>query len=219
MAASDISDTEYIPPSNISLFDFVEVDNTSNIQDEQNEINEEDNMEFAFPLFSTNPTTATAENGNSNEDKKTDLRQELIVSLRDANEDADTLISEHNKTQSDHKFGRIIYKSSDIEHFNQVAIDYDSIFSSNMKYNDKKSNSLIEMVPANGKINIEPKKTRKLGQRQRQAKKLGLQREEERKAKDLEMKKLIKKKFHKRGGKRNANKNKQVNKVVKFRTE
>ncbi|KAL6930032.1 hypothetical protein ACO0SA_001439 [Hanseniaspora valbyensis] len=88
-----------------------------------------------------------------------------------------------------------------------------------MKYNDKKSNSLIEMVPANGKINIEPKKTRKLGQRQRQAKKLGLQREEERKAKDLEMKKLIKKKFHKRGGKRNANKNKQVNKVVKFRTE
>ncbi|OBA26927.1 hypothetical protein HANVADRAFT_52713 [Hanseniaspora valbyensis NRRL Y-1626] len=219
MAESDISDTEYIPPSNIPLFDFVEVDNTSNIQDEQNEINEEDNMEFAFPLFSTNPTTTSTENGISNEDNKTDLRQELIVSLRDATEDADTLISEHNKTQSDNKFGRIIYKSFDIEHFNQVAIDYDSIFSSNIKYNDKKSNSIIEIVPVNGKITIERKKTRKLGQRQRQARKIGLQREEERKAKDLEMKKLIKKKFHKRGGKRNANKSKQVNKVVKFRTE
>lgn len=224
MSDQEDSDSEYILPENIGFFDFVEVEKTLDSHDEQNgcdgqngsDAAEGDDMEFAFPLFSTNPTSEPGDvTANSEKD---DLRNQLIVSLRDASEDVDKMVLKHNKEQLSKILGKTSYTASDITKFRSLAVDFDSIFTHNGKYNDKKSNSVVEMVLYE-ESNKEPRKTRKPGQRQRQAKKLGLQRELERKAKETEMKKLIKKKFHKRGGKRNSSKSKQVNKVIKFRAE
>lgn len=219
MGDNEDQDSAYIAPENIGFFDFVEVEKNANSQDEQNgsDAAEADEMEFAFPLFSTNPSFQPG-NGTATSDKE-DLRSQLMVSLRDASEDVDAAVLKHNQEQSSKRLGTTAYTASELTQFRSLAVDFDSIFLHNFKYHNKKSNSAVEVVLVDSESNNKPYKTRKPGQRQRQAKKLGLQRELERKTQEAEMKKLIKKKFHKRGGKRNSSKPKQVNKVVKFRTE
>ena len=176
-------------PYSMDGFDFVEVDNNANDQDMANE---EEELEFAFPLFSVPEVTS-----NDTDDKKEDmpLRQQIIVTLRGENEDTDAIVEQHNNKHDD------VFKT--------------------LKYHDKKSNSLVEPLKIGELIHpVIKQKKKKLGQKQRLAKRLGKEREEARKLKDLEMKKLIKKKFHKRGGKRNANaKPKSINKIIKFKTE
>lgn len=207
-----VSDNNEQLSYNMDAFDFVEVDNNTN-EDAQNL---EDEMEFAFPLFSSAPATDNKEDEND----KSSLRQQIIVSLRGENEDIDAIVEQHNKTQSDLKYGKIEYKVEDKQKFQSIAVEYDDVFTS-WKYNDKKSNSFVQPLNIGEPIHpVIKTKKRKLGQKQRLARRLGKEREEARKLKDLEIKKLIKKKFHKRGGKRNANaKPKPINKVVKFKTE
>lgn len=197
-------------PYTMDLFDFVEVDNSTN----ENVQDSEDEMEFAFPLFSSAPVVDSKDDKND----RTSLRQQIIVSLRGENEDMDAIIEQHNKKQSDFKYGKTEYNTEDKQRFQSTAVEYADVFAS-WKYNDKKSNSAIHTLNIGELINpVIKTKKRKLGQKQRLARRLGKEREEARKLKDLEIKKMIKKKFHKRGGKRNA-KSKTVNKVVKFKTE
>lgn len=200
-------------PYSMDAFDFVEVDNNTNEQDIPEQ---EEELEFAFPLFSSAPAT----NGKADERDDMPLRQQIIVTLRGENEDTDLIVEQHNKKQSDLKYGKIEYSIDEENNFKSTAIEYDDIFTG-VKYNDKKSNSTVETLKIGELINpVIKEKKRKLGQKQRLAKKLGKEREEARKLKEQEMKKLIKKKFHKRGGKRNANaKAKPLNKVIKFKTE
>jgi hypothetical protein len=201
-------------PYSMDGFDFVEVDNNTNDQDMANE---EEELEFAFPLFSVPEVSS-----NDTDDKKEDmpLRQQIIVTLRGENEDTDAIVEQHNKKQADLKYGKIQYSVEAKKEFVDTAVDYDDVFKT-LKYHDKKSNSLVEPLKIGELIHpVIKQKKKKLGQKQRLAKRLGKEREEARKLKDLEMKKLIKKKFHKRGGKRNANaKPKSINKIIKFKTE
>lgn len=195
---------------NMDAFDFVEVDNNTN----ENVQDNEDEMEFAFPLFSSAPAADNKEDEND----RSSLRQQIIVSLRGENEDVDAIVEQHNKKHSDIKYGKTEYNLEDKQRFQSTAVDYADVFNT-WKYNDKKSNSTVQTLNIGELINpVIKTKKRKLGQKQRLARRLGKEREEARKLKDLEIKKLIKKKFHKRGGKRNA-KPKTVNKVVKFKTE
>ena len=200
-------------PYSMDAFDFVEVDNNTNGQDNPEQ---EQELEFAFPLFSSAATTSN----QTDERDDLPLRQQIIVTLRGENEDTDLIIEQHNKRQSDLKYGKIEYSIDETNKFKTTAIDYDDIFTGG-NYHDKKSNSSVEIFKVGELINpIVKQKKKKLGQKKRLAKKLGKERELNRKLKEQEIKKLIKKKFHKRGGKRNANsKPKPANKVTKFKTE
>ncbi|CAI4036053.1 hypothetical protein SMKI_14G2690 [Saccharomyces mikatae IFO 1815] len=87
---------------------------------------------------------------------------------------------------------------------------------------------IIDLQKHNAEIELQQQKDLKIkkrrpGQKQRAAKKLALERTKERDAKAREIKKMLKKKFHKRGGKKN--KKKVLNPLAnagstpKFRTE
>ncbi|XBW35224.1 hypothetical protein QEN19_000787 [Hanseniaspora menglaensis] len=208
---------EYTLPSYVPEFEFMEVNNTISNAVEKDKVDED--MEYMFPLFSTNPTIELNVQENEEKKERESLRNQLIVSLRDATDDIDQIILEHNFKQSNAKFGRTICKDSSIQEYQLMAVEYETIFAEKSNYNDLKSNSTIEILSSLCKNNSISKNKKKVGKRQREAKKVGQQRELERKEKAIEMKKIIKKKFHKRGGKRNANKAKSVNTVVKFGTE
>lgn len=155
--------------------------------------------EFEFPLFSSGPRHAQSEDSNSPQGPL------IKVSLREPS--PDVFITERPR---DYYF--VQYCEKDHEQFKKSAIDYslvirDAKSEANVRWPQfcgsvlsvKEHNDQLERIARREKHRMK----RRPGKNQRLARKAGAQNEKERVEKAKEIKKLIKKKFHKRGGKKN----------------
>lgn len=192
-------------------FEIVDVNDVNGTENAA--IDGEHAQEFDFPLFSLE---------NVPEESK-DEQQLMKISL---NEESSEIIQERP---------REYYFSQTSEHerlnIEKSAISYDAILTESKKgpYQGWKKfrGKVIDLKEYNRIIDKENEKKlrnekRRPGKKQRLVRKLGIRRVEERKAKDVELKRMRKKMFHKRGGKKNKKKTNvastESNKP-KFRTE
>ncbi|CCD24425.1 uncharacterized protein NDAI_0D01120 [Naumovozyma dairenensis CBS 421] len=205
----------------------------NNHDDNGQQQNDEDEFEF-FPLFSmaTEPTsridgveTSTTE---YDEERGRSTNRLMKISLR---EPSPEIINQ--KRPKSHYFAS--YSKEEIDKFQLSAITYDSLLKEfEMGPNkgfEQFRGKVIDLKEYNDKIEAEDLremrlKRRRPSQKQRLAKKLGAERLKERENRAKEIRKMIKKQFHKRGGKKNKKKamNPLANAglkppVPKFRTE
>ncbi|QID87725.1 hypothetical protein GRS66_010408 [Saccharomyces pastorianus] len=191
-------------------------DSKANDEDVNDEI--EDNQdEFDFPLFSFGvveaPRNAVGKGKSTENEAHTGVNL-MKVSLKEPEEE---MIDQERPKE--YYFAN--YSEVQRQQFLQSAIDYDTIIQENAKIQEDDLRVLHKWSYCQGKImnlhehNLEIAsqqqrdlkiKKRRPGQKQRVAKKLALERTKERDAKAREIKKLLKKKFHKRGGKKNKKK-------------
>lgn len=178
--------------------------------------------------------SAQEDQGTSNGEKNAAQTEVNLmkVSLKEPEEE---IIDQ--KRPEDYYFAN--YSTEQKLQFLQSSIDYDTIVQESTKIleDDQRVHDkwpycqgrIIDLHEHNAKIESQQQKELKIrkrrpGQKQRAAKKMALERTKERDAKAREIKKMLKKKFHKRGGKKNKKKvtlNPLANagSTPKFRTE
>lgn len=232
-----------IPPTE---FEFVEVKRTdsplgftANSQDADEE-REENKDEFEFPLFSfgvveESKGTIEENQGAPDAEKNADERNQVKLMRISLKEPEEEIIDQ--KRPKEYYFTN--YSVEQRQQFLQSSIDYDTvlqesatILKDDQHIHDKWpycQGKIINLHEYNLKIELQQQsdlkiKKRRPGQKQRAARKLALERSKERDAKAREIKKMLKKKFHKRGGKKNKKKtvlNPLANaaSAPKFRTE
>ncbi|AET38791.1 uncharacterized protein Ecym_3299 [Eremothecium cymbalariae DBVPG len=177
--------------------------------------------EFDFPLFSCSAVewSATQLNNscnagtsvqitNGHEPESPTQTRLSKVSLREEE-------SEVIKNERPMSYYIAEYTTKQKKRLQLVAIEYDLIMKEAAKDRDNISSKyrgkFVDLVDHNAKVEAEllrqlKLKRRRPSKRQRMAKRLGKLRESERQNKVDEIKKMIKKKFHKRGGKKNKKK-------------
>lgn len=192
-------------------FEIVDVNDTND--KETTEPNEEVEQEFDFPLFSFGTVT----------EDSSDQPQLMKVSL---NEEHEEIIQERPK---DYYFQRI--NELERQNIKLCAVTYEDVLKDSLrgpnegwkKFRGKviDLNEYNRLIDRDNEIKLKHKK-RRPGKKQRLARKMGSKRVDERKAKEVELKKMRKKMFHKRGGKKNKKKadNSDLQPIKpKFRTE
>ncbi|AQZ15765.1 YNL050C [Zygosaccharomyces parabailii] len=187
----------YKPPNDLEI---VEINIQKHQEGEGGKGNHEAD-EYEFPLFSFGPRNAQTEGSNSSQGPL------IRVSLREPSPDILT-----QKRPRDYYFRE--YSEKDHEQFKKSAIDYSQLL------RDAKSGANVGWPQFRGSVlsvkehndrlegmalRERHRMKRRPGKNQRLARKAGAQNEKERAEKAKEIKKLIKKKFHKRGGKKNKN--------------
>ncbi|CAD6643076.1 BJ4_G0014470.mRNA.1.CDS.1 [Saccharomyces cerevisiae] len=231
-----------VPPTE---FEFVEVERTDSSLDlkESNnsahEQKEEKQEEFEFPLFSfgvveASTSPAQEEQGSSTQEKDTPQTEVSLMKISLKEPEEEIINQERPK---DYYFAS--HSADQKLQFQQSSIDYDviiqestKILEDDLRIRDKWpycQGRIIDLYKHNARIELEQQKELKIkkrrpGQKQRAAKKLALERTKERDAKAREIKKQLKKKFHKRGGKKNKKKVPlnplaKAGSTPKFRTE
>ncbi|CAI4050446.1 hypothetical protein N7582_004917 [Saccharomyces uvarum] len=211
-----------IPPTE---FEFVEVERTgsdSKVNDEDANDEIEDNQdEFEFPLFSFGvveaPKDSIGKGRGTPDGKENEAHTEVNLMKVSLKEPEEEIIDQERPKE--YYFAN--YSEDQRQQFLQSAIDYDTIIKESTKVQEDDLRVHHKWPYCQGKIinlhehNLEIAsqqqrvlkiKKRRPGQKQRGAKKLALERIKERDAKAREIKKLLKKKFHKRGGKKNKKK-------------
>ncbi|CDO95509.1 unnamed protein product [Kluyveromyces dobzhanskii CBS 2104] len=215
LEASDTSDSVFLPKLD---FEFVEVEDNGKAITATcaTEVAEDTNSadEFDFPLFSfgslaetsnlaeNDPSEQTSELGAKTTPKlmKVSLREPKLVDIT---------------VERPRSYYYSCYSESDKEKFSKAAVTADYIlnganllpFAGWSQYRGK----VINIDEHNSIVSAEHTRSKRLqkrrpGKRQRLARSLGKQRVEERIKQDADIKKILKKKFHKRGGKKNKRK-------------
>lgn len=217
------------------IVDVVQDDSNTSKNDDADTAatNNEEQEEFEyFPLFSMGTSDATATNeedqveDKGSEDGRGRSETKLMkVSLR---EPSPEIINQERP--KDYYFTQ--YTDEDHANFAKSAVGYMTILKESQMgpYTNWKKfrGRVIDLDKYNKEIDrsiLREKilKKRRPGQKQRRAKKLAAERIQERELKAKEIKKMIKKQFHKRGGKKNKKKQVQAKAGAtvkpKFRTE
>lgn len=203
--------TTYESPVDLEL---VEVDVQTDRPKEDADADEND--EFDFPLFSFGVAGNNTEQG---EEKSTGTGRLMKVLLREP---------EHTVATQERPKGYYFatYTEDDHQKFSRSAIDYETAMKDATlgPYQGwpRWRGTMVDLNEYNAKIESSLRRQKKLqtrrpSQKQRLAKKMGMQREKERQEKAQEIKKMMKKRFHKRGGKKNKKKAEPV--TPRFRTE
>lgn len=186
-------------------FELVDVDITNTSRNSG--CNSEDqNEEFEFPLFSLEDETSK-QNSNNQDNKSQDVsRARLIkVSLKEH-----PLVIAKNERPKDYYFSS--YSEERQREFDSVAVEYSDILKEALMTDKPNMNQfkgkLIDVGHYNRSIALETSrylrmKRKRPGKNQRMARKIGQKHNKEREERIKEIKKMVKKKFHKRGGKKN----------------
>lgn len=174
---------------------------TEVLEDESNTQEGEPDFEY-FPLFSSGELTKVTIEEN---EKVSDVMEEEIKKQEDqlAEQEIQWEYVKRERTE-DYYFAR--YSTLEKEQFKQSAIEIDTLLNNSYPRTlfGKKDHSVLDIDVHNKNIDEELLRSQRIkkrrpGKKQRLARKLGKQHEEER----TELKKNLKKRFRKRGGKKN----------------
>ncbi|KAM3160807.1 hypothetical protein ACU8KH_04952 [Lachancea thermotolerans] len=204
--------------------EFITV-NDVQVSDSKQDNDPEGAQEFEFPLFSF----GAMENSASHDSEKDDAEESrgrtstrlMKVSLREPSPD-------FFKQERPRSFYFAEYSVEQTNNFKTAAIEANDILresavAPNLRWSQFRGR-LWDLKSHNAKIEREQLrelkiKRRRPGKKQRLAKKAGSERVKERLEKAKELKKLAKKKFHKRGGKKNKKMESDGPSKPRFRTE
>ncbi|SCU86299.1 LAME_0D05446g1_1 [Lachancea meyersii CBS 8951] len=195
----------------IPEFEYVSVVKTGEDDQKESTENAQANEEFDFPLFSFGTTMenvdrdSSLENPDDDEGRGRTSTRLIKVSLREPS-------PEFFNNERHRSFYFADYTEEDLEKFKNSAIDYE-LATKEHKFLGKYSipgrkSRVLCLEEHNEKIETErlkelKRRNRRSGKKQREARKLGLERVKQRLEDAKAVRKLMKKKFHKRGGKKN----------------
>ncbi|CAG97956.1 uncharacterized protein KLLA0_F03707g [Kluyveromyces lactis] len=209
-------DRVVLPKLDLEFVD-VQTQQEDNIKSDRNDESDVNNSaeEFEFPLFSfgtitdsTTPANDVGESVQTDENRGRKATALIKVSLREPSPDSAPIGRARTYYCAE-------YSEQDRHNFSAAAVSADVI----LKYAElgpypgwlQFRGKVIDVDEHNRKVHTEQVRIRHLrrkrpGKRQRMARLHGKEREDLRKQRDSEIKKLLKKKFHKRGGKKNKKK-------------
>lgn len=201
-------------------FEIIETENAQQEVGVDHSKNHEDSDIFDFPLFSFGPTNDNSTFGKPDSPshrKETERNALYRISLREP--DIEVVVQSRPR---DYYFAS--YTCTDRDNFAKSAITYEDIVKCSKVPWTMHRPKVLDLKRHNDDIKVALQRELKINKRrpskrQRDAHKTGKAKTEQRLATELKIKKMIKKKFHKRGGKKNKKKPASTILTPRFRTE
>lgn len=202
----------YLPKLDLQFIEVAPQESSelpSTITNPSDELNDD---EFEFPLFSFGSLAVNEEAADSTEQPEARGRSKQTNLVKVSLREASPVIVNQERPDS-YYFARC--SDLDRENFKTSAIEHDQLIEESVLkptfYQLKYDSKVLDIASHNEEIDKLRRqelklKRRKPGKRQRMARKAGIEHVKEREERDKEIRKIIKKKFHKRGGKKNKKK-------------